>query len=147
MRNRQTDIRWHQRFSNYQKALTQLTEAVELAQERDLSNLEKQGLIQAFEYTHELAWKTLKDFLAYRGTTGIFGSRDATRRAFQMGLIEAGNIWMDMIQSRNKTSHTYNEETVQAIATLIKTQYFVEFVSLRETLSKLQAEEEEQGEP
>ena len=56
----QADIRWHQRFSNYEKALTQLQDAVALSEQRELSPLEKQGLIQAFKYTHELAWKVLK---------------------------------------------------------------------------------------
>ena len=101
------DIHWVQRFSNYQKALNQLKEAVDLMETRDLSNLEKQGMIQVFEYTHELAWKTLNDFLKSRGNTEIYGSKDATREAFQLGLIEDGELWMKMIQSRNLTSHVY----------------------------------------
>lgn len=76
-------------------------------QERELSVLEEQGLIQSFEYTHELAWKTLKDFLIDRGNEGIYGSKDAVRASFQTGLIEEGEIWMDMIGSRNDTYHTY----------------------------------------
>jgi nucleotidyltransferase substrate binding protein (TIGR01987 family) len=75
----QHDIRWRQRFSNYQKALAQLAR---FTQQSQLNELEEQGLIQCFEYTHELAWKTLKDFLAERGNTDIFGSKDATRTAF-----------------------------------------------------------------
>lgn len=139
------DIRWQQRFSNYKKALAQLIAAVELAQERELSELEQQRLIQAFEYTHELAWTTIKDFLEYRGTSDIFGSRDATRAAFNLGLIEEGAIWMDMIQSRNKTSHTYNEETANEIVAAIEADYFAEFIKLRATLTRLQEEEEEQN--
>src|SRR5271157_3917726 len=88
------DIRWIQRFQNYQKAFAQLIQAVELSRQRALSKLEKQGLIQGFEYTHELAWNTLKDFLEARGTTNLFGSRDATRAAFALGLLEQGEIWM-----------------------------------------------------
>jgi len=72
------DTRWIQRFTNYKKALKQLEEAVELMGKRELTNLERQGVIQAFAYTHELAWKTLKDFLENRGNTDIYGSRDAT---------------------------------------------------------------------
>ena len=68
-----TDIRWIQRLSNYAKALKRLKDAVELEKERPLSNLEKQGLIQAFEFTHELAWKTLKDLLEHRGNSEIYG--------------------------------------------------------------------------
>lgn len=146
MSNPKKEVRWHQRFSNYKKALTQLTDAVELAQERELSELEQQGLIQAFEYTHELAWNTIKDFLEYRGTSDIFGSRDATRAAFNLGLIKEGAIWMDMIQSRNKTSHTYDEETANEIASAIVENYFAEFIKLRDTLTRLKEEEEEQNE-
>jgi len=76
------EIRWIQRFDNYSKALLQLNNATELANERELSELEKQGLIQAFEFTHELAWNTLKDFLIDLGNKDIYGSKDATREAF-----------------------------------------------------------------
>ena len=97
------DIRWIQRFNHFTKALSQLRDAVELAQKRPLSKLEAQGLIQAFEFTHELAWNTLKDFLEERGVQNLYGSRDATREAFKTGLIENGEAWMNMIQSRNLT--------------------------------------------
>ena len=76
------DIRWVQRFDNFKRAFVRLTVAAELAKQRKLSELEEQGLIQAFEFTHELAWNTLKDFLASRGTTKVYGSKDATREAF-----------------------------------------------------------------
>ncbi|WP_440616156.1 nucleotidyltransferase substrate binding protein [Cysteiniphilum sp. 6C5] len=137
-----TDIRWLQRFDNYQKALSQLQSAVTLAHQRPLSLLEKQGLIQGFEYTHELAWKTLKDFLKHRGNTeDIFGSKDATRQAFANGLIDNGDIWMQMIQSRNLTSHTYDESTVEEIATLILNEYINCFTQLAETLQNLATKE------
>ncbi|HWQ77028.1 MAG TPA: nucleotidyltransferase substrate binding protein, partial [Syntrophomonas sp.] len=118
------DIRWLQRFDNYQKALNQLKEAVDLMKTRDLTNLEKQGMIQAFEYTHELAWKTLSDFLKSRGNTEIYGSKDATREAFQLGLIEDGELWMKMIQSRNLTSHVYDENTAMEMIQLIGKSYY-----------------------
>ena len=73
------DIRWQQRFTNYQKALLQLQDAVELSNQRALSSLEKQGVIQAFEFSHELAWNILKDFLQAQGNQNIRGSKDATR--------------------------------------------------------------------
>ncbi|QGG48344.1 nucleotidyltransferase substrate binding protein [Heliorestis convoluta] len=127
----QKDIRWIQRFHNYEKALMQLQEAVELINQRELSRLEKQGMIQAFEYTHELAWKTLKDFLENRGNTDIYGSRDATKQAFQLGLIESGEVWMEMIKSRNITIHTYDEKTADEVILLIRDQYYEEFKKLR----------------
>jgi nucleotidyltransferase substrate binding protein (TIGR01987 family) len=98
------DIRWQQRFSNYRLALSWLDEGVSLARQRLLSDLEKQGLIQVF--THELAWNVMKDYFAYQGTTSIMGSRDAAREAFDKGLIADGEAWMEMIKSRNQTSHT-----------------------------------------
>ena len=132
------DIRWKQRLHSFRKAFGQLKSAVKAAKERDLSELEKQGLIQAFEFTHELAWKTLKDFLESRGETGIYGSKDATRKAFATGLIEEGEIWMDMVQSRNRSSHTYNEDIATDIAEAIVTEYFARFVKFEQKFVKLE---------
>jgi len=131
------DIRWEQRFSNYKKALSQLEEAVALAQKRDLSELEKQGLIQGFEYTHELAWNTLKDYLEYQGDATIRGSRDTTREAFALGLIPDGEGWMDMIKSRNLSSHTYNLETAEQISKTIVSSYLPLFIDLKNQFEKL----------
>jgi nucleotidyltransferase substrate binding protein (TIGR01987 family) len=131
------DIRWQQRFNNYSKALAQLREAVILAQQRPLTKLEGQGLIQGFEFTHELAWKTLKDFLENRGVLDLYGSKDVIRHAFSVGLIKKGQVWMDMIQSRNLTSHTYNEETAAQISAAILGDYFPEFEALHNTLAEL----------
>lgn len=131
------DVRWQQRFSNYQKALAQLKDAVSLAQERSLTNLEKQGMVQAFEYTHELAWKTLADFLKFQGYTDLFGSKDTVRQAFSIGLLAQGEVWMAMIKSRNQTSHTYNEAVAEEIVSAIKEQYMIEFLALQETFNKL----------
>ena len=135
------DIRWIQRFNNFNKAFSQLSEAVELAAQRELSNLEEQGLIQAFEYTHELAWNTLKDFLENRGVQNMYGSRDASREAFKAGLIENGETWMEMIKSRNQTTHTYDEETAAEIVDAVINSYFAEFEALQARLEKLKEEE------
>lgn len=118
------DIRWEQRLSNYGKALEQLGNAVATSQQRALSELEKQGLIQAFEFTHELAWNVMRDYFAYQGNPGITGSRDAAREAFQKGLIEDGEGWMEMIRSRNLSSHTYQQKIADEIADLIVARYF-----------------------
>jgi nucleotidyltransferase substrate binding protein (TIGR01987 family) len=117
-----------------------LKEAIELAQKRPLSKLEEQGLIQAFEFTHELAWNTLKDFLEERGVQNLYGSRDTTREAFKTDLIKNGEAWMDMIQSRNLTSHTYDEATAAKIVSAIRATYFTEFEALRSQLEKLKKE-------
>lgn len=132
-----SDIRWVQRFSNFSKAFLQLENAVHLANERKLSDLEEQGLIQAFEYTHELAWKTLKDFLNDQGNNEIYGSKDATRQAFKYELIIDGEIWMDMIKSRNNSSHTYNEAIAEEIINSIINDYFFEFQKLKERFDQL----------
>jgi nucleotidyltransferase substrate binding protein (TIGR01987 family) len=117
------DIRWQQRFQHYQKALLQLSKAVELSQQRRLSEIEQQGLIKAFEFTHELAWNVMKDYFAYRGNSAIMGSRDATREAFQHNLINDGEGWMEMIKSRNMTSHTYNQDIADEISDKVIMQY------------------------
>lgn len=127
------DVRWKQRFSSYKKALAQLTKFIDKG---ELNELEEQGLIQAFEYTHELAWKLLKEFLSEQGTQDIYGSKDATRAAFSLGLIEDGEIWMNMIKDRNRTSHTYNKEIAQEIASNITENFFSLFIDLR---TKMQA--------
>lgn len=134
------DIRWQQRLNNYKRALALLNEAVELGQTRALSDLEKQGLIQAFEFTHELAWNCLKDFLTFKGQQDLFGSRDATRKAFELGLIEDGETWMDMIVSRNRTSDTYNKATAEQIVEKITTDYDPRFNQLAARLAALESE-------
>lgn len=134
------DVRWLQRFNHFRKALSQLKEAVTLAQKRPLSKLEEQGLIQAFEFTHELAWNTLKDFLEERGVQNLYGSRDVTREAFKTGLIQNGETWMNMIRSRNLTSHTYDETVAAEIASAIRAAYFTEFDSLQNRLEGLKKE-------
>ena len=136
------DIRWIQRFHNFNKALSQLAEAVELAGVRDLSKLEAQGMIKTFEFTHELVWNTLKDFLESRGAQNIYGSKDATREAFKAGLIENGETWMDMIRSRNLTIHTCDEATVLKIVGAIHDAYFAAFNALQEKLNTLKEEEQ-----
>jgi nucleotidyltransferase substrate binding protein (TIGR01987 family) len=117
------DIRWQQRFQHYQKALLQLSKAVDLSQQRPLSEIEQQGLIKAFEFTHELAWNVMKDYFAYQGNSTIMGSRDATREAFQHNLISDGEGWMEMIKSRNMTSHTYNQDIADEISDKVIMQY------------------------
>lgn len=131
------DIRWIQRLANLRKAFLQLSGALELSKQRPLSELEKQGLIQGFEMTHELAWCVMKDYFEYQGNTSITGSRDATRQAFSVGLIEDGETWMEMIKSRNQTSHTYNRATADEIADKIIRSYHERFRSFLEKMAAL----------
>lgn len=131
------DIRWKQRFHNYTNALQTLTEAVALSQQRSLTQLEKQGLIQGFEFTHELGWNVLKDFLESKGFMGVIGSRDATRLAFKNALIADGEAWMDMIKSRNLSSHTYNLDVAERIARDVLQRFYPAFVALSTTMNAL----------
>ena len=124
------DVRWIQRFDNYKKALVNLHEAVELSKQKELSKLEKQGIIQAFEIVYELSWNTIKDFYQLQGETSIQGSRDAFKLAFNRNLISNGEIFMKMIKSRQLTSHTYNEETADEIYFDIVNKYYLAFNQL-----------------
>ncbi len=125
------DIRWKQRFDNFNRALHQLTLAVELSQQREFTDLEKQGVIQGFEFVHELAWNVLKDYLEFEGIQGIVGSRGTVREAFKRALIADGDTWMDMIEKRNLTSHTYNAELAKELVTVIVSGYYPAFVALQ----------------
>lgn len=131
------DVRWIQRLNHFSKALSQLTKFIEKGA---LNEFEKQGLIKSFEYTYELAWNTLKDYFETQGETNIHGSRDAFRLAFKRGLIEDGEIWMDMIKCRILTSHTYHEDVAEKIAAGIVNRYFSAFVTLQTKLKSLQEE-------
>lgn len=135
------DIRWKQRFENYARALQTLRAAVDLAGARALTDLEKQGLIQGFEFTHELAWNVLKDYLEEQGFVDIIGSKNATRQAFKNGLIEDGEAWMDMIKARNLTSHTYNIAVAEAIVSDILTRFYPAFAAMAERFGALEAGE------
>ncbi len=148
------NVRWEQRFSNFQKAFAKLTEAVNLIQDRyyvegefdestmsDSDDIIIEGLIQRFEYTHELAWNVMKDFIIERGNVKIYGSRDATREAFQLDLIREGEVWMEMIESRNKTLHTYNEEVANEIFLDILNSYFFAFKIFERTMRKIKNED------
>lgn len=130
--NEEKDIRWKQRFVNYEKAFNQLDEGLTI---EEPSDLEEEGIIQRFEYTFDLAWKTLKDYLQYQGYQDITGSRDTFRTAFNVGIIQNGEVWMQMIKSRNLTSHTYNEQTASDILQSIENEYFSLFLQLKDQLT------------
>ena len=134
------EVRWIQRANSFGRAFNRLEAAVKLTEQRELSDLEAQGLIQGFEYTHELAWKTLKNFLEAQGIVNVYGSRDTTRVAFRNGLIENGEVWMDMVDKRNLTSHTYDEETAAQVVSTICRTYFAEFERLLVRLEQLKEE-------
>ena len=135
------DIRWKQRFDSYQKALAMLSKFINKG---ELNELEEQGLIQAFEYTHELAWKLMRAFLKFQDPQEtIYGSKDATRKAFNLALIADGDEWMDMIKDRNRTSHTYYQQVARDIGSSVRKRYFKLFVNLSEKMQSIQDEHED----
>ena len=122
------DIRWKQRFENFENALRQLKNAKEIKIERDFSELELQGVVQAFEVTQELSWKVMKDFLEYQGKTDLFGSKTVVKEWFNVGLINDGEIWFEMIRCRNITSHIYDEFEILQILDIIFNKFINEFI-------------------
>ena len=122
------DIRWKQRFEHFIGALRQLKNANELQKERKFTELELQGAVQAFEITQELSWKVMKDFLESQGKTDLFGSKTVVREALNVGLITNGEEWLRTIESRNKTSHIYDEKEILIILEIVFNQYLSLFI-------------------
>ena len=131
------DTRWLQRLDSFKRARQQLQSAVDLHQSRQLSDLEQQGLIQAFEFTHELAWNVMKDYLRSLGSDALIASRDSTRAAFKAALIEDGESWEDMIVSRNLSTHTFDCDTANALAQKITATYASLFALLEQKMSEI----------
>lgn len=127
------DIRWQQRFVNFKKAIIQLTEFIEQPQ---LNKFEVQGLIQCFEYTFELAWKTTKDYLETEGFD-VKSPRAAIQTAFQTQLIKDGHVWIDALEKRNLMAHTYDENVAKDAERLIRTAYYPMMKVLYSDLEKL----------
>lgn len=130
------DIRWQQRFNNFKKALQKLKEAVEVYRKKGMDDIGKEGLIKRFEYTYELSWNTIKDYYEDQGETGIQGSKNAFRLAYNRGLIDKGDAWMEMIESRKLTVHTYDDKTANDVIEKIDNVYFDLFVKLKEKLER-----------
>lgn len=133
------DIRWIQRFSNYKKVFDKLERYCSV---EHMNEMEEQGLIKAFEYTYELAWKTLQDLLHEKGFEQIVGPKPVIDQSFQNGYIQNGQAWVRMHKSRNLTSHTYDSLTAEEIATEIRQEYVFLLTELKE---KLQNEMDSSG--
>lgn len=118
-------IRWKERFQNFSRAFNLLNSVLEENDIDDLSNLEQEGLIQRFEYTYELAWKTLKDYLEYNGSLNIseITARNIFKEAYSSGIIKNENIFIDMMLSRNLLSHTYDFNKFKDILIKVKKDY------------------------
>lgn len=144
------EIRWEQRFGNYVKTLQKLSEGVHWVHQQGdnlpvgiihvdsfLDDIIKEGIIQRFEYTHELTWYVMKDFLQYSGIENLTGSRDAIRSANLNDLLQNGETWTDIIRSRNQTSHTYQEETADEVFWNIVQDYHPEFLAFKNQMEKM----------
>lgn len=103
------DIRWKQRFQNYERALERLQEALDAIEQAPDNRLYQMATIQAFEFTIELGWKLLKDYLQFEGVREVSLPRDVVKQAFHHQVIIDGQAWIDMLEARNKTSHTYDD--------------------------------------
>ena len=132
------DACWIQRLDKFHCVTAFLRRGIGLSQTRTLSELEQLGLIQAFEFTHELSWLLLRDFLVDQGVAGISGSRDAVREAVARQLLpqEEESVGMAMIRSRNLTSHTYNHDVAREIAELIVDRYGPVFEQLANLMQR-----------
>ena len=126
------DIRWKQRFQNFDKAFSMLSEFMEKG---DLNKFEEQGLVQCFEYTFELSWKTMKDYLEFSGFS-VKSPRETIQTAFKNGMISDGHTWIDALDKRNIMAHTYNETTAREAVDLIRTKYYLLLKQLHDFLEK-----------
>ncbi len=113
--------RWQERFENFSKALLQLEDALK---QKEFSLLEKDGVIKRFEFTMELAWKTIQDILNSRGYSEIKGPKSVIKQAFRDGIINDGQEWINMLEDRNKASHLYDESLALKIFDNIQLHYF-----------------------
>lgn len=129
--------RWKQRLNSYMKVLSLLEEAVRRHAENTMNELEEQGMIKRFEFTYELAWNVLRDYFEYQINAGISGPRDAFREAFHKNLIDDGDGWMEMIRSRNLSSHTYSEDIAKGLIDKIVNSYIHLFTALRERIKAI----------
>ena len=124
------DIRWKLRFQNFEKALNYLEEAIAI---KNPDIIQKAGLIQFFEMSFELAWNTIKDYLEEQGFVDIKSPRASIKKAFEIGLIEHGHLWIELIENRNLTAHTYDEKTANEVDKLIRENYYALLKELHKT--------------
>ena len=134
----QSDIRWKQRFDNLQRAYQRLRWAMEIHQQDPSDELIRMAVIKAYEFTFELSWKTLKDFLAYNGIDAKL-PREVLKQAFATGLVINGQLWIDMLEERNLMAHTYDDATAHKAVDQIQERYLGGLQQLHDMLTtKLQ---------
>jgi len=139
------DTRWIQRLDSYSKALARLEEGLKVAQKEiyqngEVADLIKEGVIHRFEFTQELSWKLMKDYEEYQGDIDNLGSRDAIKKALEIGLIDDRN-WLETLKTINLTSHFYKEETIGIVFNEISTCYFPLFMKFKQKMEELKINE------
>lgn len=130
--NNLKEIRWKQRFENFDKSYKLLKK---YSNKPITTELERAGIIQFFEMTFELAWKVLKDYLESEGYT-VKSPRETVKQAFQIGLIDNGHVWIDALSNRNLTTHTYDDELANKMTNEILSAYIPELEKMYDKLSK-----------
>lgn len=118
-----SDIRWRQRFSNFEKAFGKFSLALAAHSREPENELYQMALVQSFEFVFELGWKVVKDYLVYAGIPKVSLPRDVIKHGFQHNIIENGQMWIDMLEDRNLMSHTYSEENARNAVTKIRQEY------------------------
>ena len=137
----QEKLRWQYRFDNFKRAYILLQEAADRYYEGDMRQLEKEGMIQRFEYCMELSWKTIKDYLEYQNVVFSQVTPTATiKEAVAAKLIQDGEGWMEALDARNKMSHTYDFKKFEAVIKQICERYLGCFGQLYETLATKDSE-------
>lgn len=119
------EMRLKQRFSNLKSAYNHLSQAIELSHSKELNEIEKAGMIQYYEFTFEWCWKVMKDYLETEGEI-VKGTKSVLKTAFQFDLLKDGDVWMEMLETRNHLSHTYKEDHFLAAYEDIKESYYTE---------------------
>ena len=122
-----------EKLLNYSKALSRLEESLARDESDDIVI---DAVIQRFEFTYELSWKLLKDYLSFHGIADVRSPREAFKEAFAVNLLREGDVWIDMLEDRNRTSHTYDEDEARAIYNKIKNRYYNILKNLRVTLGE-----------
>ena len=128
-----SDTRWKQRFNNFKQANTNLHDTVNCIANEGLNKVYIMAIVQAYEMAFELAWKTMRDYLEYYGTI-VESPRSTIKEAFAQKLITDGQTWIEMMEARNKTSHTYKEEFAKQIAENILNVFIPLLDNLQNTL-------------
>ncbi|MBP9096756.1 MAG: nucleotidyltransferase substrate binding protein [Ignavibacteria bacterium] len=121
MDNNDNDVRWKQRFQNFESTLKHLKEALDI---KDPDIIQRAGMIQFFEMSFELSWNMIKDYLEEQGFTDVKSPRESIKNAFETGLITDGHGWLKMMEDRNLTSHAYEEETAKEIEKVIRNNHY-----------------------